>query len=92
MQSVAKNAQKAYGPFSVAPGSHLDVVMNGAGDPDLYVRFNMAPNRFSYDCRPYLDGPAESCSLTVPATAKQVFVMVRGYAAGTYELRVTRVP
>jgi hypothetical protein len=44
-----------------------------------------------YSCRPYLDGPVETCALTVPATGKQVFVMVRGYAAGTYELRVTRV-
>jgi serine protease len=94
-QSVAKNAENPYPAFSVKPGSQLEVVMNGpgaTGDPDLYVRFNMAPTRFKYDCRPYLDGPAETCSLTVPATAKQVFVIVRGYAAGTYDLKVTRVP
>jgi len=93
-QSVMKNAQKAYGPFTVKAGSQLEVVMNGpgaSGDPDLYVRFDMAPTRFLYDCRPYLDGPAETCSLTVPATATNVHVMVRGYAAGTYELSVTRV-
>jgi hypothetical protein len=93
-QSVMKNAQKPYGPFAVKAGSQLEVVMNGpgaSGDPDLYVRFDAAPTRFLYDCRPYLDGPVESCALTVPATAKQVHVMVRGYAAGTYELRVTRV-
>ena len=68
--------------------------MNGAsatGDPDLYVRFDAAPTRARFDCRPYLDGPAETCSLTVPATAKQVFVMVRGYEQGSYDLQVTRV-
>ena len=93
-QSVMKDAQKPYGPFAVKAGSQLEVAMNGpgaSGDPDLYVRFDMAPTSVKYDCRPYLDGPAESCALTVPATAKQVFVMVRGYAAGMYELRVTRV-
>ena len=95
MQSVMKNAQKPYGPFTVKPGSQLEVVMNdptATGDPDLYVRFNSAPTRFLYNCRPYLDGPNETCTLTVPATSKQVFVMVRGYTAGTYQLRVTRVP
>ena len=93
-QSVMKDAQKPYGPYTVKPGSQLEVAMNGAGasgDPDLYVRFNGAPSRTVYNCRPYLDGPVETCALTVPATAKQVYVMVRGYAAGTYELRVTRV-
>jgi len=93
-QTVLKGAQKPYGPFAVKPGSLLDVVMNGAsatGDPDLYVRFDAAPTRVRFDCRPYLDGPAETCSLTVPATAKQVFVMVRGYEQGSYDLRVTRV-
>ena len=93
-QTVAKGAQKPYGPFAVKAGSQLDVVMNGpgaTGDPDLYVRFDATPTLLRYHCRPYLDGPNETCALTVPATAKQAFVMVRGYAAGTYELRVTRV-
>ena len=93
-QSVMKDAKKFYGPFPVKAGSQLDVVMGGAGasgDPDLYVRFDMMPTVIRYDCRPYLDGPAESCALTAPATATQAFMMVRGYAAGTYELRVTRV-
>lgn len=94
-QSVTKNAQKAYGPFPVAAGSPLEVAIGGAGatgDPDLYVRFGSAPRVSQYDCRPYLDGPVELCSLTVPANASQVFVMVRGYAQGTYDLRVTHVP
>lgn len=91
-QSVAKDAQQSYGPFAVTPGSPLEVMMGGGGstgDPDLYVRFAAAPKVNAFDCRPFTDGPAETCSLTVPAGATKAFVMVRGFAAGTYDLRVT---
>jgi len=94
-QSVAKNAQKSYGPFAVTPGTPLEVRMGGSaatGDPDLYVRFDQPPVVRSYDCRPYLDGPAEVCAITVPANASRVFVMVRGYEQGTYDLQVTHTP
>lgn len=94
-QSVAKNAQKKYGSFAVAAGTPLEVSIGGAGatgDPDLYVRFESEPGVGAYDCRPFLDGPVEVCSLTVPTNAGRVFVMVRGYARGTYDLRITRVP
>src|SRR5438874_3956923 len=72
-QRVAKNAEKAYPAFAVRPGSRFDVAMTGRGtspgDPDLYVRFKNLPTVSSreWDCRPYLDGPAEACSLDVPA-------------------------
>ena len=87
-QTVAKGAQKEYGPFSVAPGSLLEVTTGGTaatGDPDLYVRFGSKPRLTAYDCRPYLVGPNEVCSLNVPA-------MVDGYDRGTYDLKVVRVP
>jgi hypothetical protein len=94
-QSVAKNAQKTYGPFAVAPGTPVEVAMGGTGatgDPDLYIRFDNPPSVGSYDCRPYLEGPVEVCSVTVPASASRLFVMVRGYEQGTYDLRVTHTP
>jgi serine protease len=94
-QSVAKDGQIHYGPFPVAAGSLVEVRTGGAaatGDPDLYVRFDFKPRLSLYDCRPFVDGPIEVCSLTVPATATQVFVMVHGYAKGTYDLKITRVP
>jgi hypothetical protein len=94
-QSVAKNAERQYGPFAVVPGSLFEAVMAGpgsSGDPDLYVRFGAKPAVAAYDCRPFLVGPTETCSINVPAGQTQAFVMVRGYEAGTYGLRITHVP
>lgn len=94
-QSVAKGAQKLYGPFTLIPNSPVVVTMGGAvssGDPDLYVRFAGQAGPTAYDCRPFLDGADESCSLIAPANASKVHVMVRGYAQGTFDLQVTRTP
>jgi hypothetical protein len=95
-QSVAKGVLKhSPSPFPVAAGSLLEVKIGGpgaTGDPDLYVRFRGKPSLTAYDCRPFVDGPTEVCALTVPADATQAFVMVHGYAKGTYDLRITRVP
>lgn len=51
------------------------------GDADLYVRAGSAPTTSSYDCRPYLDGSAEECRVTLAAAA-QLYINVAGYAAG----------
>jgi serine protease len=94
-QSVAVDEESDYGPFPVAPGSVFEAEMGGddaSGDPDLYVRFDREPTVFDYDCRPYLVGPNERCAVDVPAEAAAAFVMVRGYAAGTYDLDVTHTP
>ena len=52
--------------FAVTPGTGLTVVMTGTGDPDLYVKFGSAPTTASHNCRPYLSGASETCTLTVP--------------------------
>jgi len=85
--SIALNATAQLGRRAVKPGTTVTVTMTGSGDPDLYVRFDAEPTATSYNCRPYLEGAAEQCTLTVPATASSVFVAVRGYAAGTYEVK-----
>jgi hypothetical protein len=60
--------------------------MTGTGDADLYVRRGSAPNTTTFDCRPYANGSAETCSVTLQS-AGAIHVMVRGYAASsTYEL------
>lgn len=86
--TLAKNQAKTYGSFGVVPGTTFTVTMTGTGDPDLYVRWGAAPTVSQYHCRPYLDGPNETCTLTVPSTASTAYVMVRGYAAATYTINV----
>jgi hypothetical protein len=93
-QSVALDQQKEYGPFAVTPGTVFEARMSGAGsgDPDLYVRLGSKPTLTAYHCRPFLVGPNELCTLNVAAGQAQAFVMVHGYAPGSYALRVTHVP
>jgi serine protease len=90
-QSVALGAEKEYGPFDVVSGSLFEATMTGAGDPDLYVRFGARPTTTSYDCRPYLATANETCAIDTPVGQERALVMVRGYAAGTYELEVEYV-
>ncbi|WP_394199843.1 pre-peptidase C-terminal domain-containing protein [Shewanella waksmanii] len=55
-------------------------ITGGSGDADLYVKQGSAPTLSSYDCRPYKNGNAESCSMT-PVQAGTYFVMLNGYAS-----------
>jgi hypothetical protein len=87
--SVAASANKNFGPFVAVAGSTLTVALSGSGDADLYVRFGATPSASKFDCRPYLDGSAETCTLTVPATATSAYVLVNGYTASTFSLSVT---
>ncbi|MGC4123082.1 MAG: M57 family metalloprotease [Myxococcales bacterium] len=87
--SVAKSGSKYYGPYNVTAGTVLDVTMTGTGDADLYVNFGAKPTTTTYACRPYLDGTAESCSLTVPTGATTAYIMVKGYVASTFSLVIT---
>lgn len=94
-QTVAENEEKQYGPYPVAAGSVFDARLGGdgaSGDPDLYVRFRREPTRERYNCRPYLWGPRERCSIDVPAGESNAFVMVHGYDTGTYDLTVLHTP
>ncbi len=83
--TVAKSAEKRYATPQLAAGSYT-FALAGTGDADLYVKSGSAPTTTSYDCRPYKNGSAESCTVTLAAPAI-VNVMVRGYAASsTYTL------
>ncbi|WNG49990.1 matrixin family metalloprotease [Archangium minus] len=86
--SVSKNQEVNYGPYTVVPGTSFKVTMTGTGDPDLYVQFGSAPSTTSYACRPYANGASESCTVTVPSSQTKAYIMVRGYAAGTFKLAI----
>jgi serine protease len=84
--SVAQGASANVGTYAAVGGTTLSVKLTGTGDPDLYVRFGSAPTATQFNCRPYLDGPNEECTLTVPAGGATAYVMVYGYAAATYSI------
>ena len=86
--SVLKGKDVNYNPLTVLAGTTFNVNMTGTGDPDLYVNFGSAPTTNSYSCRPYLNGPNESCSVTVPAGQSSAYIMVRGFANATYNLAI----
>lgn len=52
------------------------------GDSDLYVKRGARPTTTTYDCRPYLSGSNETCTITSPV-AGDYYVMIRGYTAFT---------
>ena len=58
----------------------LFAISGGSGDADLYVSFDTVPTTSSYDCRPYLSGNNETCSISEPQ-AGSYRVMVAGFSA-----------
>jgi hypothetical protein len=88
--SVARRTWANIGSgFAVAAGTSIEVRMTGSGDPDLYVRFGSNPTTSTWNCRPYLSGATETCTLDVPAGQSSFYVRVYGYTAGTYSVSVT---
>jgi len=89
--TVTGGATTDLGVLPVTAGQNLTIAMSGTGDPDLYVKFGSAPTTGSYDCRPYETGPAETCTLTVPAGATQAFLSVAGYGTtpSAFKLAIT---
>jgi vibriolysin len=53
-------------------------ISGGSGDSDLYVKFGEDPTLTSYDCRPYLGGNTETCSITNIQTGTY-HVMLHGF-------------
>ncbi|KFA93940.1 M4 family metallopeptidase [Archangium violaceum] len=56
------------------------VLSGGSGDADLYVKAGATPTTSVYDCRPYLSGNAETCSIGAKTAATRMYVMVRAYS------------
>jgi xanthomonalisin len=79
--SAAKNGQVTYTVAVPAGAKNLKVAISGGtGDADLYLRFGAAPTTSTYDCRPYITGNAETCSVASPKTGTY-YVLLNGYAA-----------
>ncbi|MGZ6125717.1 MAG: pre-peptidase C-terminal domain-containing protein, partial [Myxococcales bacterium] len=55
-------------------------ISGGTGDADLYVRLGSRPTLSAYNCRPYLNGNNETCTISSPA-AGDWYVLLNGYAA-----------
>lgn len=56
--------------------------MTGTSDADLYVRIGTAPDTPMYDCRPFLNGTNESCTVELN-TAAPIHAMVRGWTSSS---------
>jgi PKD repeat protein len=56
------------------------VMSGGTGDADMYVKFGSEPTDSVYDCRPYVSGNAETCTITT-AQAGTYYVNLKGYSA-----------
>ena len=78
--SVARDAEKKYS-YEVPAGDYR-IVLSGTGDADLYVKALGEVDRRTYDCRPYKNGSAEVCNVSMPEGGK-LNVMVRGYGANS---------
>ncbi len=80
-QSGAQGAQLFYTVVIPAGATNLVIAESGGtGDADLYTKFGSAPTLSSYDCRPYITGNNESCTVAAPQ-AGTYYVMLNGYAA-----------
>jgi hypothetical protein len=55
-------------------------ISGGTGDADLYTRFGSRPTTATYDCRPYIGGNAETCTVNSPA-AGNYYIMLHGFSA-----------
>jgi len=80
-QSGSQNGWKYYS-VEVPEGMKTLTIgtSKGTGDVDLYVRLGSRPNASSYDCRPYVDGNVETCTINNPAPGKWYFGLY-GYRA-----------
>ena len=79
--SAATGADSDY--FITVPAGATNLVMSisgGTGDADLYTKAGSAPTTSIYDCRPYVSGNAESCTVASPVAGKY-YLKVHAYAA-----------
>ena len=89
--SLAANATKSFGPFKVAAGGNFVTSTTGTGDIDLYSRKTSVPTTSTYDCKSAGSSSSETCTIAMAANG-DAYVLLKGYAAGNYNLTVTYRP
>lgn len=88
--SLTVGQKKTFGPFKAGAGT-FKAETTGTGDVDLYVRKTYAPTTSSYTCKSDGSTATEACSFSVTANG-DVYVMLNGYTASTYNLKVSYHP
>ncbi len=79
--SAATGASLNYTMVVPAGASNLTFTTSGGtGDMDMYVKSGSAPTDTVYDCRPYVNGNAETCTFATP-TAGTYYVRLKAYSA-----------
>lgn len=77
--SASTSSQDFY-KIDVPANKTLTVSMSGgSGDADLYVRAGSKPTTASYDCRPYLNGNNETCTIN-SGSGGTFHIMLRAYS------------
>jgi leucyl aminopeptidase len=82
---------KTFGPFKVKLGGTLKGETTGTGDVDLYIRKTSVPTTSSYTCKSDGSTATEACTVSMTANG-DVYVLLKGYTASTYNLKVTYSP
>jgi len=78
--AATKGKQLNYTVNIPAGAKNLKITTSGGtGDEDLYVKFGAAPTTSTYDCRSWVVGNTESCSVTSPKTGTY-YIMLNAYA------------
>ncbi len=78
------------------PAGTTSLVVNisgGTGDADLYVRAGAAPTTASWNCRPYLTGNTETCTINNPVAGTTYYIGVQAYSSYSgVNMKATRSP
>src|SRR5688572_19466475 len=79
--SAATGAYVKYTMVVPAGATNLTFTTSGGtGDSDMYVKFGSEPTDTVYDCRPYLSGNAETCTIAAPQPGTY-YVNLKAYSA-----------
>ena len=68
--------------WKITPGAGRTLrvtISGGTGDADLYVRAGSRPTATSFNCRPFLNGNNETCTIT-NTVAGDYYIMLRAFA------------